>query len=140
MPVSAIFYVYCCEWPVKPTHQVGRFYHKSFQNCHTAAIGENNRQVCPHQSVAKIGWRSNSPRSAYKIARCVTGFKKENEKFTVVRSRSAQNLKCGHFTLLFCRGRRKNVPKCKTHVQSDCLCSLNLFFCGVVIAVAVVVA
>ena len=34
--------------------------------------------VCPYQSVAKIDcdfrWRSNSPRSAYKIARCVAGF------------------------------------------------------------------
>ena len=26
----------------------------SFQNCHIAAIGEKNRQVCPYQSVAKI--------------------------------------------------------------------------------------
>ena len=26
----------------------------SFQNCHIAAIGEKNRQVCPHQSPAKI--------------------------------------------------------------------------------------
>ena len=43
--------------------------------------------------------------------------KKKNEKFTLVRSRSPQNLKCGHFTLLFCRGRHRNVPKCKTHVQ-----------------------
>ena len=35
-----------------------------------------------------------------------------------MRSRSRENLKCGHFTLLFCRGRQRNVPKCKTHVQS----------------------
>ena len=79
MPVPAILYVYCCESPAKPTHQVGRFYHLSFQNCYIAAIGEKNRQVCPHQSVAKIAcdfrWRSNSPRSAYKIARCVAGLK-----------------------------------------------------------------
>ena len=70
----------CCESPVKPTHQVGRFYHMSFQNCHIAAIGEKNGQVCPHQSVVKIAcdfpWRSNSPRSAYKIARCVAGLNK----------------------------------------------------------------
>ena len=39
--------------------------------------------------------------------------KKENEIFTVVRSRSPQNLKCGHFTLLFCTGRQGDVPKCK---------------------------
>ena len=49
----------------------------SFQNCHIAAIGEKNRQVCPHQSPAKIPgdsrWRSNSPRSVYKIARCIAG-------------------------------------------------------------------
>ena len=37
---------------------------------------------------------------------------------TVVRSRSPQ-----YFI--------RNVPKCKTHVQSDCFCSLNLLFCGV---------
>ena len=34
----------------------------------------------------------------------------------------------------------RNVPKCKTHVQSDCFCSLNLLFCGVVVAVAIVIA
>ena len=54
-------------------------------------------------------------------------------------SRSPENLKCGHFTLLFCRGRQRNVRKCKTRVQSDCFSSLNLLFCGVVVPVAVVV-
>ena len=34
----------------------------------------------------------------------------------------------------------KKCTKCKTHVQSNCFCSLNLLFCGVVVAVAVVVA
>ena len=42
-----------------------------------------------------------------------------------MRSRSPQNHKCGHFTLLFCRGRQRNVLKFKTHVQSDCFCSFN---------------
>ena len=28
-----------------------------------------------------------------------------------------QDLEFGHFTLLFCRERQRNVPKCKTHVQ-----------------------
>ena len=55
------------------------------------------------------------------IGRSGVQVKEENEKFTVLRSRSPQNLQCGHFTLLFCRGRQRNVPKCKTHVQSDCL-------------------
>ena len=72
--------------------------------------------------------------------RRVVQVKKENEKFTAVLSRSPQKLKCGHFTLLFCRGRQRNVPKCKTQVQSDCFCSLNQLFRGVVVAVAVVVA
>ena len=61
-------------------------------------------------------------------------------KITVVLSCSPQNLKCGHFTLLFCRGRQRNVPYSKTHLQSDCFCSLNLLLCCVVIAIAVVVA
>ena len=65
MPVPAIFYAHRCELPVKSNNQVGGFYHMTFQNaprwipgtrlkCHIAAIGEKNRQVCPHQSVAKI--------------------------------------------------------------------------------------
>ena len=33
-----------------------------------------------------------------------------------------------------------NVQKHKTHVQGDCFCSLNLKFCDVLVAVAVVVA
>ena len=66
---------------------------------------------------------------------------RENEKhFTVVRSRSPQNLELGYFTFLSCRGGQRNVPKCKTHVQSDCFCSSNLLFCGVVVPVAAVVA
>ena len=75
-----------------------------------------------------------------KLVGLVYKLRKKNEKFNVVRSRSPQNLKCGHFTLLFCRGRQRNVPKYKTHVQSHCFCSLNLLFCGVVVVVAVVVA
>ena len=54
-----------------------------------------------------------------------------------------ENLKFGHSTdstLLFCRGRQRNVLKCKTHVQSDCFGLLSLLFSGVLVAVAVVVA
>ena len=75
--------------------------------------------------------------SRNQIGRIGIQVKKESEKFAAVRSRSPQNLKCGNFTLLFCRGRQRTVPKCKMHVQSDCLCSLNLLFCGVVVAVDV---
>ena len=44
--------------------------------------------------------------------------KKENEKFTVVWSRSPQNLEFSHFTLLFCRGRQRNVPKLKRAIKA----------------------
>ena len=66
--------------------------------------------------------------SRNQIGRSGVQVKKENEKFTVVCSRSPQNLKCGHFTLLFCSGRQGNVPECKTHVQSDSFYSLNQLF------------
>ena len=41
----------------------------------------------------------------------------EKGKFTVVCSRSPQNLEFGHFRSLFCRERQRNVPKCKTHLK-----------------------
>ena len=66
--------------------------------------------------------------------------RKLNEKFAVMRSCSQQNLEFGHFTLMFCRGWQRNVTKFKTHVQNCCFCSLNLLFCGVFTAVAVVIA
>ena len=42
--------------------------------------------------------------------------------------------------LLFCGGRYRNVPTCKTLVQSCCSSSLNRLFCGGLVAVAVVFA
>ena len=35
-------------------------------------------------------------------------------------SRSPDNAECGHFTLLFCRGRQRNVPRIITHVHRHC--------------------
>ena len=87
-----------------------------------------------------LNFHKNGELSRNQIGRSGVQVKKENEKFTVVRSRSPQNLKCGHFMLSFCRGRQRNAPKCKTHAKRDCFCSLNPLFCGVVVAVAVVVA
>lgn len=49
----------------------------------------------------------------------------ENGKFTVMCSRSPQNLEFGHFTLLFGRARWRNLPKFLTHVQGLCFFSLN---------------
>ena len=66
--------------------------------------------------------------------------RKLNEKFAVMRSCSQQNLEFGHFTLMFSRGWQRNVTKSKTRVQNCCFCSLNLLFCGVLTAVAVLIA
>ena len=52
VPVPAIFYVHRCELAVKSINQVGRFYHMTMLKCHIAVIGEKNRQLCQHQSVA----------------------------------------------------------------------------------------
>ena len=97
--------------------------------------------VLLHDYFNSLNFYKNGELSRNQIGRSGVQVKKENEKFTVVRLRSPRNLKCGHFTLLFFhRGRQRNVPKCKTHVQSDCFCSINLLFCGVVVAVVVFVA
>ena len=85
-----------------------------------------------------LNFHKNGELSRNQIGR--SGVKKETKKFTVVRSRSSQNPEFGHFTLLLCRGQQRNVPKCKTLVQSDFFFSLNLLFCGVVVAVVVVLA
>ena len=63
---------------------------------------------------------TNDKLSRNQIGRSTVQVKEENETFTVVCSRSPQNVEIGHFTLLFCRERQRNVSKCKTHVQSDC--------------------
>ena len=44
------------------------------------------------------------------------------------------------FTLLFCEGRQRNVPKCKTHVQAFYFCSLILMFSDVLVATIALVA
>ena len=47
--------------------------------CHVAAIGEKNRQVCPHPvggvNRSRFSLAINSRRSANKIARCVAGLR-----------------------------------------------------------------
>ena len=42
-------------------------------------------------------------------------------KFSRRRPRSEDDAEIGHFTLLICRGRQRNVPRFKTHVHSHCL-------------------
>ena len=62
----------------------------------------------------------------------------EKGEFAVVCSRSPSNFEFGHFTLLFCRERQTNVPKCKMHVQGIVL--LIKTFSDVLVSVVVVVA
>ena len=46
-----------------------------------------------------------------KLAGVAYKLRKKMKTFTAVRSRSPKILECGHFTLLFWRGRQRNVPK-----------------------------
>ena len=63
-------------------------------------------------------------------------FQKKIRKISVRRSRSPKYAELGSFMLLFCRGRGlRNVQRFITHVHSY----WNLLFCGVLVAVAVVV-
>ena len=69
--------------------------------------------------------------------------KREKERFTVVCPRCRQNLKIGHFALLFCRVRETNVQKCLPHVQHDhflVLQSIILLLFDDVVAAAVVIS
>ena len=78
---SRDFRAHRCELPAKSIIQVGRFYHTNKVEVPHRRDQRNNRQVSRHQSVAKIAcdfrWQSNSPRSAYKIARCVASLSKK---------------------------------------------------------------
>ena len=47
-------------------------------------------------------------------------FEIEIEKITRRGSRSSDSAEFGHFTLLFCRGRQRNVPRIIMHVHSHC--------------------
>ena len=48
-----------------------------------------------------------------RVAFKLTEREREKEKFSVVCSCSPQNLELGHFTLLFCGGRQRNVKYLK---------------------------
>ena len=62
---------------------------------------------CPGTEFAGMALKSSKRR---KIHPRVFPFSKKKKK----------KIKTGHFTLLFCRGRKRNVPECVTHVQSYC--------------------
>ena len=47
-------------------------------------------------------------------------FQKKTPKISHCGSRSPKYIELNHFTLLFCRGRQRNVQRFKTHVHSYC--------------------
>ena len=47
-------------------------------------------------------------------------FEIEFQKISRRSSRSLDNAEFGHFTLLFCKGRQRNVQRVITHVQNHC--------------------
>ena len=47
-------------------------------------------------------------------------FQVEMQKISRRRPRSVDDTELGHFTLLFCRGRQRNVQKVITQVHSYC--------------------
>ena len=66
----------------------------------------------------------------------------EIRKISRRRPRSVDQAELGHLTLLFCRGRQRNVQKFITHVHTNFFFffySLNLLFSDVLVAVVVVV-
>ena len=63
--------------------------------------------------------------SSNRIGRNGVQVETENEKFTVMCSRSPQSFELGHFTLLFGRARWRNVPKFVTRMQDLCFSLLR---------------
>ena len=56
-------------------------------------------------------------------------FKRKTRKISHCGTRSPKYLRLGHFTLLFWRGRQRNVQRLKTYVQNHCSAHEN--FCYV---------
>ena len=72
-----------------------------------------------------------------KICNGIVQFQIEIPKISSRRPRSVDEAELGHFKLLFCRGRQRNVQRFKTHVHR--YRSLSLLFSDVLVAVVVVV-
>ena len=71
---------------------------------------------------------------------CATQLKIQNINFKIIPrgSRCPQNPEFGHFTLLFCKGRQRNVPWIITYVQSHFVpYQIKLLFSDVPVAVLV---
>ena len=85
---------------------------------------------CLDLFITSIGLRTCSSL----ICNASVQFQMRIRKISRRRSNSPKYPELGHFTLSFCRGRLRNVP------AQLLLCSLNLLFGGVLVAVAVVVS
>ena len=57
-----------------------------------------------------------------------TAFRFRKKKNFGSSSRSQHTLEFSHFTLLFCTGRLRKVPKFKTHIKSNCFFLINLLW------------
>ena len=63
----------------------------------------------------------------------------KRQKISLCRSRPPKYAELSYFTLLFCRGRQRNVTVTKHSAHAQPLfSSLNFLFCGVLVAVDVV--
>ena len=65
------------------------------------------------------------PLEIVKLTLIVTGgngiqVETENKSFNVICSRPPQTPEFGHYTFLFGRGQRRNIPQFKMHVQGLC--------------------
>ena len=74
--VPAIFYGHCCESPVKLTHRWDRAI-LSHDFSKLPQCRGRRKKSSSEQIADDFRWRSNSPQSAYTIARCVAGFKQQ---------------------------------------------------------------
>ena len=95
----------------KPRRQRQRKRHLKYKIALLALLRgySNSLHLC---NVAEPSWN--------RIGRKGVQVQTENDEFGVMCSRSPQNFKFGHFTLLFCRRTVENVPKFIAHVQGHC--------------------
>ena len=88
-------------------------------------------RFCYHSYDYTLNWTPRSPTTITKYAyrsknllrlnmHPQRSIPKEDTKISHCGSRSPKHIKPGHFTLLFCRGRQRNVQRFKTRVHSYC--------------------
>ena len=110
-------------WLLKPFINLGEIQSKSSQNFMLIKIRYPNHRH-GDTTAKRLRMRSlvisNCPGTEF------AGMVLKSSKTRTIHPRvfpfsKKKKLKTGHFTLLFCRGRKRNVPECVTHVQSHSL-------------------